>query len=78
MSIGLLGPLNGYSEPLPKAVSLESSAFRIGAARDARKAEPNALGSVTPAIYIASTDAKAARRYVPAIATSFSVFISPP
>jgi len=45
---------------------------------DARNAEHNALGSVTPAMYIASTAAMAARRYVPTIATIFSVFISPP
>ena len=74
--MGLLGPLNGYYlAPLPKSVDLGSSAFRTGAAIDATNAEIRALGSVTPARYIASTDANAARRYEFAIETSFSLFI---
>ena len=75
--MGLLGPLKWYYlEPRPKSVDLGSSAFRIGAAIEARNAEANALGSVTPARYIASTEAKAARRYELAIETSLSLVIS--
>ena len=74
--MGLLGPLKGYYfEPRPNSVDLGSRAFRTGAAIEARNAEPNALGSVTPARYIASTDANAARRYEFAIEITLSLFI---
>lgn len=74
--MGLLGPLNGYYlEPLPKSVDLGSSAFSTGAAIEATNAERRALGSVTPARYIASTDAIAARRYEFTIELTLSLFI---
>ena len=75
--MGLLGPLKGYYlEPLPKSVDLGSSAFRTGAAIEATNADSKALGSVTPAKYMARTEANAARRYEFAIETNLSLFIS--